>query len=134
MDTESRPSSQKRILIIEDDLALQAMLSQSLQSVGFETFSETQGDAAYRRVLELRPDLILLDVNLPGTKGTDVCRAVKSDPRTNGCFVLMMTGEFKSLEDKLKGFNLGADDYVVKPFDLMVLLGRVKSILSKKDR
>lgn len=105
------------------------MLVQTLKSVGLEPFAELRGDTAYRKVLELRPDLVLLDVNLPGMMGYDVCRQIKSDPRVGDCLVLMMTGEMKQVEDKLKGFDMGADDYVTKPFDLPVLLARVFSLL-----
>lgn len=129
MDTEFRHSARKRVLVVEDDTALSSMLVQTLKSVGLEPFAELRGDTAYRKVLELRPDLVLLDVNLPGMMGYDVCRQIKSDPRVGDCLVLMMTGEMKQVEDKLKGFDMGADDYVTKPFDLPVLLARVFSLL-----
>src|SRR5438045_3030128 len=114
-------SNKKRILIVEDDFALRSMLALLMQSLGYEVFQEETGSAAYQKVVDLRPDMILLDVNLPGMKGTEVCGKVKADSRLKDIPVLMMTGEFRETEDKVKGFSLGADDYIVKPVDISIL-------------
>ena len=113
MATESQ-QNKKRILIVEDDFALRSMLALLMQSLGYEVFQEENGAEAVQKVLDLRPDLILLDVNLPGMKGTEICGKVKSDVRVKDIPVLMMTGEFRETQDKLKGFALGADDYIIK--------------------
>ncbi|OGR89632.1 MAG: hypothetical protein A3A86_04230 [Elusimicrobia bacterium RIFCSPLOWO2_01_FULL_60_11] len=114
---------------MEDDFALRSMLALLMQSLGYEVFQEENGGTAVQKVLDLRPDLILLDVNLPGMKGTEICGKVKSDVRVKDIPILMMTGEFREIEDKLKGFGMGADDYVLKPVDISILIARVRAIL-----
>ena len=123
------PRNKTRILIVEDDFALRSMLALLMQSLGYEVFQEENGGTAVQKVLDLRPDLILLDVNLPGMKGTEICGKVKSDVRVKDIPILMMTGEFREIEDKLKGFGMGADDYVLKPVDISILIARVRAIL-----
>ena len=128
MVTESQ-QNKRRILIVEDDFALRSMLALLMQSLGYEVFQEENGGAAVQKVLDLRPDLMLLDVNLPGMRGTEICAKVKSDTRLKDIPVLMMTGEFRETQDKVKGFNLGADDYILKPVDISILSARVKALL-----
>lgn len=128
MAIESR-QNKIRVLIVEDDFALRSMLALLMQSLGYEVFQEENGGTAVQKVLDLRPDLILLDVNLPGMKGTEICGKVKSDARVKDIPILMMTGEFRETEDKVKGFGLGADDYIVKPVDISILIARVRAIL-----
>lgn len=128
MAIESR-QNKIRVLIVEDDFTLRSMLALLMQSQGYEVFQEENGGAAVQKVLDLRPDLILLDVNLPGMKGTEICGKVKSDARVKDIPILMMTGEFRETEDKVKGFGLGADDYIVKPVDISILIARVRAIL-----
>ena len=130
MATES-PQNKRRILIVEDDFALRSMLALLMQSLGYEVFQEENGGAANQKVLDLRPDLILLDVNLPGMKGTEICKNVKSDVRVKDIPILMMTGEFRETDDKVRGFSLGADDYVLKPVDISILSARVKALLKQ---
>lgn len=129
MDTESHQIDKKRILVIEDDNDLRMMFVQFLSSCGYEVFQVDRGDRGLQKTLELRPDLIMLDINLPGTMGTDLCDQIKSDTRIKNTPILLMTGDYKKLQDKIKGFNVGADDYIVKPVDLAVLSTRIKSIL-----
>ena len=122
--------NKKRILIVEDDFALRSMLVLLMQSLGYEVFQEENGGSAVQKVLDLRPDMILLDVNLPGMKGTEICGIVKADVRVKDIPILMMTGEFRETDDKVKGFTLGADDYILKPVDISILSARVKAMLS----
>src|SRR3989338_9048148 len=124
--------NKKRILIVEDDFALRSMLALLMQSLGYEVFHEENGGTAVQKILDLRPDMILLDVNLPGMKGTEICGKVKADARVKDIPVLMMTGEFRAPEDKVKGFTLGADDYILKPVDISILSARVKAMLSAR--
>ena len=124
--------NKKRILIVEDDFALRSMLALLMQSLGYEVFQEETGSGALQKILDLRPDLVLLDVNLPGMKGTEVCGKAKLDPRVKDIPILMMTGEFRETEDKVKGFTLGADDYIVKPVDISILSARVKAMLGNR--
>jgi DNA-binding response OmpR family regulator len=126
METENK----KRILIVEDDFALRSMLVLLMQSLGYEVFQEENGGAGVQKILDLRPDLVLLDVNLPGMKGTEICSIVKADVRVKDIPILMMTGEYRETDDKVKGFTLGADDYVLKPVDISILSARVKALLA----
>jgi len=131
MATESQ-QNKKRILIVEDDFALRSMLALLMQSLGYEVFQEENGGAAVQKVLDLRPDMILLDVNLPGMRGTEICKLVKSDVRVKDIPILMMTGEYRDTDDKVKAFSLGADDYVLKPVDISILSARVKAMISAR--
>ena len=124
--------NKKRILIVEDDFALRSMLVLLMQSLGYEVFQEENGGSAVQKILDLRPDLVLLDVNLPGMKGTDICASVKGDVRVKDIPILMMTGEFRETDDKVKAFGLGADDYVLKPVDIGILSARVKAMISNR--
>ena len=126
------PRNKTRILIVEDDFALRSMLALLMQSLGYEVFQEENGGTAVQKVLDLRPDLILLDVNLPGMKGTEICGKVKSDVRVKDIPILMMTGEYRDTDDKVKAFSLGADDYVLKPVDISILSARVKAMISAR--
>ena len=129
MAIASRPEDKRRILIVEDDFTLRSMLALLMQSLGYEVFEEENGGTAVQKVIRLRPDLIMLDINLPGARGTEICAAIKADTRVKDIPVLMMTGEFRETEDKVKGFKLGADDYVLKPVDISILSARVKALL-----
>ncbi len=128
MAIESQLPEKKRILVVEDEMSTRTMLVKLLESVGYEVFQEERGDTGLDRVYDLRPDLLLLDLNLPNLTGTEICAKLKSDPRVRDIPILMMTGEFKSPEDKIKGFGLGADDYITKPFDLSILLSRIQNL------
>lgn len=128
MAIESSPNK-KRVLVVEDELSLRMMLTQLLKSCGYEVFEEPDGEAGLRRTLELRPDLIITDLNLPMLSGLDMCAKIKSDPRVKDIPVIMMTGDLKTMNDKLRGFELGADDYIVKPLDIAVLASRVAALL-----
>ncbi len=124
--------NKKRILIVEDDFALRSMLALLMQSLGYEVFQEENGGAAVQKILDLRPDMILMDVNLPGMKGTEICGIVKKDVRVKDIPILIMTGEFRETDDKLRGFMQGADDYILKPVDISILSARVKAMLANR--
>lgn len=131
MVIESPLHSQKRILVVEDDNAMRTMLVQLMQSCNYEVFEESDGDKVYQKVLDLRPDMLLLDLNLPGTNGLVISGKIKSDSRIKDIPILMMTGEFRRIDDKLKGFTAGADDYILKPVDISILVARVQAMLKK---
>jgi len=118
----------KRILIVEDDLALGRVLGDTFQFEGFEVVWATDGTAALQIARESSPDLILLDVMLPGgISGFDLCGPLRHGGRTP---IIMLTAKSQK-EDKLRGLNSGADDYVTKPFDLEELLARVRAVLRR---
>jgi DNA-binding response OmpR family regulator len=120
----------KRILIVEDDATLARVLSETLTFSGFEVERATNGTAALGQVRAFRPDLILLDIMLPGQDGFDLCGLIRQGGRTP---VIMLTARDQKV-DKLRGLEVGADDYVTKPFDFDELQARVRAVLRRSRR
>ena len=118
------------ILIVDEDRDLQRVLGDSLEQAGFEVVSALDGEAALRAVTRERFDLILLDLMLPDMPGTEVCRRLKQAPQTAAIPVVIVTGLGKEM-DRVVGFELGADDYVVKPFSVRELILRVRAVLRR---
>ncbi|NUO82905.1 response regulator transcription factor [candidate division KSB1 bacterium] len=119
----------KKILIIEDDAALVLGLENALQGEGHETYTARTGPEGYRLAKERQPDLILLDVMLPGMSGLEICKRLRDEG--NKTPVLMLTSKSEE-NDKVLGLELGADDYLTKPFSLRELLARVKAQLRRE--
>ncbi len=119
-----------RILVVEDELDLQHVLEYNLKQAGHEVTLAARGADALKIAAESRPDLVLLDLMLPDMPGTDVCRALKSSPETRGTLVMMVTAKGEEI-DRVVGFELGADDYVVKPFSVRELLLRIGAVLRR---
>jgi DNA-binding response OmpR family regulator len=117
----------KRILLVEDDEALARVLEDNLVFEGFEVVWAADGESAFDKVRAVRPDLILLDIMLPGTDGFDLIGRLGSKRRTP---IIMLTARVRK-SDRLRGLNLGADDYITKPFDLEELLARVNAVLRR---
>lgn len=117
----------KRILIVEDDAALSRVLKDNLVFEGFEVECIADGNLVLPRAKSFVPDLVVLDVMLPGTNGFELCGRLRQRGRTP---VLMLTARSQKA-DKLLGLNLGADDYITKPFDLEEFLARVKAVLRR---
>jgi DNA-binding response OmpR family regulator len=117
----------KRVLVVEDDLSLGRILRDNLAFDGFEVEWITDGGAAVGSMREFAPDLVLLDVSLPGTDGFELCGVLRQEGRTPIIFLTARTQK----TDKMTGFALGADDYVTKPFDLEELLARVHAVLRR---
>ena len=117
----------KRILVVEDDAALARVLSDNLTFSGFEVEWVTNGTAALGRIRAVSPDLILLDVMLPGQNGFDLCGLLRQGGRTP---VIMLTARDQKV-DKLRGLEAGADDYVTKPFDFDELQARMRAVLRR---
>src|SRR5688572_4102990 len=118
--------SRPRILIIEDERDLTAVLAYNLQREGYESVVVHDGQEGLRKAQTLLPDLVILDVMLPTLSGLDVCRELKGGERTRGIPIVMLTAKAEET-DQIVGFSLGADDYVTKPFSVKVLLQRVKA-------
>ena len=115
------------ILLVEDDIALAELMATSLERAGYTATVHHDGVTAEARIRELAPDLVILDVMLPGRDGFDICRVVKA---TLPVPVLMLTARSDDL-DQVLGLELGADDYVVKPVAPRVLQARVKALLRR---
>jgi len=117
----------KRILLIEDDLDIAELMRIYLSNEGYDVEIIADGLTAYEQWAKLQPSLILLDLKLPGIDGMELCRHIRSKS-TIPIIIVTANGE---LNEKLHGFNLGADDYLVKPFDPLELVARVKAVLKR---
>ena len=120
------------ILIIEDERDLAELISFNLEREGYQTIIATDGLEGLANVTRCRPDLVLLDLMLPGILGTEVCKNIKRSERTSQVPVIMLTAKGEEI-DKVVGFEVGADDYVVKPFSTRELLLRVKAVLRRSS-
>ncbi|MBI5517126.1 MAG: response regulator transcription factor [Deltaproteobacteria bacterium] len=121
-----------RVLIIEDEPDLARVLEYNLDQAGFTVQVVGRAGEGTRRALADPPDLVLLDLMLPDSPGTEVCRTLKSHPATRHVPVVMVTAKGDEI-DRVVGFELGADDYVVKPFSVRELVLRVKAVLRRGD-
>jgi len=119
-----------RILVVEDEKDLQEVLAYNLKQVGHSAILVTNGRDALAAVTEQRPDLVLLDLMLPDVSGIEICRKLKGDPATRQIPILMVTAKGDEV-DRVVGFELGADDYVVKPYSVRELLLRVDAVLRR---
>jgi two-component system phosphate regulon response regulator PhoB len=120
-----------RILIVEDEKDLQDVLAYNLRQAGHTPVLAADAREALAAVAAQPPDLVLLDLMLPDMSGTDVCRTLKSDPNTRDVPVVMVTAKGEEI-DRVVGFELGADDYVVKPYSVRELLLRLNAILRRR--
>lgn len=119
-----------RILVIEDEQDLQQVLAYNLRGAGHSVLGALNGDAGLRLALSQHPDLVLLDLMLPDLSGLELCKQLKADPATRAIPVLMITAKGEEI-DRVLGFELGAEDYVTKPFSLRELLLRIQAILRR---
>ncbi|MDB5336256.1 MAG: two component transcriptional regulator, winged helix family [Planctomycetaceae bacterium] len=122
--------SNQQILLIDDERGISDPLSYALRKEGFEVTCSYDGQDGLRRAQSLLPDLIILDLMLPLIEGLEVCRQLRGDPRTREIPVLMLTARTEEI-DEVVGFNMGADDYVTKPFKMKPLVQRVKALLRR---
>ena len=118
------------ILIIEDEPDISEMIEYNLSQSGYRIIVSNNGEKGLEVSRKLLPDLILLDLMLPGIHGIDVCRVLKNDKETSNISIIMLTALGQE-EDIIKGLETGADDYVVKPFSFAVLEARIESVLRR---
>ena len=118
------------ILVIEDERSLLEVLTYNLTREGFEVMGAADGQEGLRRAQRDLPDLVILDLMLPVVDGLQVCRQLRSDPRTANSRILMLTAKSEEL-DEIVGFSMGADDYVTKPFKMKPLVHRIKALLRR---
>jgi DNA-binding response OmpR family regulator len=117
----------EKILIVEDEISLQETLAYNLRKQGYEVVISGDGPSALEEVRNSKPDLILLDIMLPGMDGFEVCRKLRSEVSTP---VLMLTARDDEI-DRVVGLEVGADDYLTKPFSMRELIARVKAMLRR---
>jgi putative two-component system response regulator len=122
----------ERILIVDDESAARIALATLLRREGFEVRDASDGASALAECATFRPDLILLDIVMPGVDGFEVCRRIKATPETRLTPVVLITG-LSATEDRIKGINAGADDFLSKPIDFNELLARTRSLLRLKQ-
>lgn len=118
----------KTILIIEDDISILRGLKDNLEFEGYSVLTESNGEKGLRLAMEKNPDLILLDIMLPGMNGYEICRKLKKE---NPELPIIMITARGSEMDKVSGLDIGADDYVTKPFSIPELLARIRAVLRR---
>lgn len=118
------------ILVVEDEVDIQEIVSYNLEKAGFTVASVDSGEAALQLIRKELPDLVVLDLMLPGMDGLEVCRLLKQDASTRDLPILMLTARAEEV-DRVVGLELGADDYVVKPFSARELTLRIQAILRR---
>ena len=121
-----------KVLIVEDEVDLLRSVEYNFRQAGFTVITTTRGGDVLSLAVSHSPDLVLLDVMLPDIQGTDVCRQLKTDARTQAIPIILVTARGDEI-DRVVGFELGADDYVTKPFSIRELLLRARAVLRRGD-
>ena len=119
-----------RVLVVDDDPAVTSVLYRGLTRAGYQVHEEQDGDAALRAIDRWLPDLMLLDIMMPGMDGLTVCRRARAGDPTLA--ILMLTGKTETM-DQIVGLESGADDYLVKPFSMSVLVARIRALLRRRE-
>lgn len=122
----------KRVLIIEDDKTLNNKLTEKVGAEGYTVVSAYDGETGWEKVRSEKPDLIVLDVMLPGLDGFSLCRMVRNEPTTSHIPVILLTARGTEV-DKIVGLESGADDYIVKPFGLGEFLARLRAVIRRSS-
>jgi two-component system alkaline phosphatase synthesis response regulator PhoP len=124
---------QQRILTVDDDPQIVRLLRASLEQAGYQVFVAYDGETALHILRRERPDLVVLDLMLPDRDGWDVARVMRSDPTLADTPIIMLTARVEH-HDRITGLELGADDYVTKPFHPGELLARIRAVLRRSQR
>lgn len=119
------------VLIVDDNAGNRLLIKNALRGQGYTTHFAETGIAALARIAEDKPDLVILDINMPGMSGFEVCSHLKSDPETSGIPILMLTAQ-GDIDSRVKGLGLGADDYITKPYSPRELIARINTHLRIK--
>lgn len=120
----------KYIIVIEDDSDIQELIKYNLSKEKFKVDGYTSGEDGLNAIKQLKPDLILLDLMLPGIDGLEICRQLKKDSTTDNIPIIMLTAKTEE-SDIVSGLEMGADDYITKPFSPKVLIARIRSLFRR---
>ncbi|WP_340820448.1 response regulator [Methanolobus sp. WCC4] len=129
---ESMSDIRQKVLIVDDEMDALIALKVALETEGYNVVEAKDGHEAIEKVHSEIPDVILLDLMIPGIDGFEVCRQLRSDPTYSHIPVIMLTARGE-IDDKVEGIELGADDYVTKPFNLKELKARIKMVLRRNQ-
>ncbi|MHB8509244.1 MAG: EAL domain-containing protein [Candidatus Dormibacteria bacterium] len=129
--TDADPLGSPTVVVVDDAADIRQLVRVSLAAAGFTVHEASRGDEGIELIHRVMPDCVILDVNMPGSSGLEVCRALRADPLTRGMTIVMLTGEALA-SDKVEAFALGADDYIVKPFAPRDLVSRVTSAMRRR--
>ena len=121
----------QKIYIVEDEPDIRETLKYNFSNEGFEVFTSPDGEEALSNIKKVLPDVLILDLMLPGVSGLDVCKSIRADDDIRDISIIMLTAKGEEI-DRVIGFELGADDYVTKPFSVRELILRVKVLLKKQ--
>jgi len=124
--------ARESILIVEDDENIQQLVGYNLAKAGFHILYAENGEQALATVKREQPDMLVLDLMLPGLNGFEVCRILRKDPQTRSLPIIMLTAKSEE-NDVSAGLDLGADDYITKPFSPRILVSRIKAALRRRD-
>ena len=130
MSATSTSTTASRILVVDDERPIRELVTTALEFVGYEVGSAANGLTALSAVADFAPELIVLDVGLPGIDGLEVCRRLRADGITTP--VIFLTAR-DGIDDTVDGFGAGGDDYLTKPFHLKVLIARIKAVLKRTN-
>lgn len=125
-------TKQPFILVVEDEEDISNLIQYNLEKAGYHVLSVASGEEALKVIFKKIPDLILLDIMLPGMDGLELCRSLRKDSTLNAMPIIMITAKGEE-HDIVKGLELGADDYITKPFSPKVLKARIQSVLRRKS-
>ena len=126
----STKDPRNKLLIIDDDAHLRESLAEVLELDGFECHQAGAAQPGIDAAVKIDPDVVIMDIQLPDSSGFQICQELRK--RSRRTILIMMTGRFLSAEEKKQGFELGADEYITKPFDLAELSVRIKQHLSRR--
>ena len=122
-----------KILVVDDEIYIVHILDFSLGIEGYEVMTALDGEAALAKVAQDKPDLIVLDIMMPKLDGYETCKALKSNPATKDIPVILLSAKGRNVDQKV-GFEVGADDYITKPFSPRKLVERINAILGQTSR
>jgi phosphate regulon transcriptional regulator PhoB len=124
--------AQKKILVVDDEKDIVELISYNLEQEGLAVIKAYDGQMAWERVKTAKPDLVVLDLMIPGIHGLEVCKLIRRDAATETLPIIMLTAKSDQV-DKILGLELGADDYITKPFNVRELIARIRAVLRRYE-